>query len=404
MAFVDRLECSRCGDSLQADRLANTCPKCESPLLVRYDLHEIKRNLKKTDLLDRPSDMWRYLEVLPVLSEQEIVSLGEGFTALLPLHRLGQDSGFSRLYLKDEALNPTGSFKARGLSAAVSMARKLGAEQLCIPTAGNAGGALAAYAARAGVAAHVFMPRDTPQANYFETLVAGAQVVQVDGLISDAARLMQEQMRQNQWFDCSTLKEPYRIEGKKTMGLELAEQFGWTLPDVIVYPTGGGTGLIGMWKAFQELDGLGWIDSQRPRMVSVQASGCAPIVKAFHEGADTSQFWEGAATFSSGLRVPKALGDFLILSALRESQGTAVAVSDEETYQAILEVGAREGIFLCPEGATCWAAVKKLRKEGWLSPDQSIVLFNTGAGHKYLDSIRQFEETRGGKARAGLEA
>ncbi len=390
MTFVTGLECSRCGHTAEPGRLVNTCPQCASPLLVRYDLHEVKRHLKKTDLLDRPADMWRYFEVLPLDEEEAIVTLGEGFTPLLRVGRLAAKLGLEQLYLKDEALQPTGSFKARGLSVAVSMARRLGARELCIPTAGNAGGALAAYGARAGLQTHVFMPRDTPRANYVETVLAGADVVQVDGLISDAARLMQQRMTEHGWFDCSTLKEPYRIEGKKTMGYELAEQFQWVLPDVIVYPTGGGTGLIGMWKAFAEMDELGWIDERRPRMVSVQSSGCAPIVKAFEAGAEESEFWEGAATFSSGLRVPKALGDFLILRALRESRGTAVAVSDDETYDAIREVGETEGIFLCPEGAACWAAVRALHSRGWLRPDERIVLFNTGAGHKYVDGVPQF--------------
>ncbi len=394
MSFVKHLECSRCRHIHSHQQLHNLCPDCASPLLVRYRLDEIKHTVTKTDLLDRPADMWRYIEALPVDGDEDIVTLGEGYTPLLPLPRLGRALGWHRLFLKDEALNPTGSFKARGLSAAVSLARKLGAKKLCIPTAGNAGGALAAYGAHAGLKTFIFMPADTAEANVMEARLTGGEVTQVEGLITDAGKAMAARKEGEGWFDVSTLKEPYRIEGKKTMGYELAEQFQWTLPDVILYPTGGGTGLIGMWKAFEEMEELGWIDSKRPRMVSVQSTGCAPIVKAFREGRESAETWPNAATFASGIRVPKAIGDFLILRALRESQGTAVEVSDEETYQALHEVGSNEGIFLCPEGAACWAALRKLTASGWIDPEERVVIFNTGSGNKYIDLIREFERGR----------
>ncbi len=394
MSFVQDLECSRCARRFSHLELHNLCRDCGSPLLVRYRLEEIKHAVTKTDLLDRPTDMWRYLEVLPVDGEGDIVTLGEGYTPLLPMRRLSEKTGHPHLFVKDEALNPTGSFKARGLSAAVSLARKLGARKLCIPTAGNAGGALAAYAAHAGLEAFIFMPEDTPEANVLEAEMTGARVTKVAGLITDAGKVMAERREREGWFDVSTLKEPYRIEGKKTMGYELAEQFQWVLPDVILYPTGGGTGLIGMWKAFEEMEELGWIDARRPRMVSVQSEGCAPIVKAFEEGRESAEMWPKACTFSSGIRVPKAIGDFLILKAVRQSQGVAVAVSDEQTYQAIREVGFLEGVFLCPEGAACWAAFKKLRDEGWIRDTDRTLIFNTGAGNKYIDLIREFERHR----------
>ncbi len=390
MSYVSHLDCSRCGAHQAPHQLHNLCPECGSPLLVRYRLEEAGHNFNKTSLLDRPPDMWRYLEVLPVDGEEDIVSLGEGFTPLLRLRRLGSEMGLDGLYLKDESLNPTGSFKARGISAAVSLARKLGARQLCIPTAGNAGGALAAYAARAGLEAHVFMPQDSPSANVVEARMTGAQVELVDGVISDAARLMQEHGKGRGWFDISTLREPYRIEGKKTMGYEVAEQLAWELPDVIFYPTGGGTGLIGMWKAFDEMEEMGWIDSRRPRMVSVQAEGCAPIVDAFEKGLEEAPAWEDPHTISSGLRVPKAIGDFLMLRVLKQSRGRAVAVSDQETVEWMRKVGRKEGTFLCPEGAACFVALSELLEEGWISPQQQVVVFNTGTGLKYIDTLLAF--------------
>jgi threonine synthase len=354
---------------------------------VSYHLDQVGHHFKKTDLLDRPADMWRYLEIMPVEGDEDIISLGEGFTPLLRLQRLGKPFGCNEIYIKEEATNPTGSFKARGLSAAVTLANKLGARKLCIPTAGNAGGALAAYGARAGLECHVFMPSDTPIANQIEVRVAGANIYLVDGLITDAGRMMAERKDEEGWFDVSTLKEPYRIEGKKTMGYELAEQFHWKLPSVILYPTGGGTGLIGMWKAFEEMEELGWIDGERPRMVAVQSEGCAPIVKAFEENLEVAPPWPNAATFASGIRVPKAIGDFLILDAVRASQGCAVAVSERSIHAALAEVGAQEGIFMCPEGAACWAAFRVLAERQWIKPHDRVVVFNTGAGHKYIDSL-----------------
>ncbi|MFQ5741393.1 MAG: threonine synthase [Acidobacteriota bacterium] len=394
MSFVKSLECSRCGRSVSHRELQNLCPKCQSPLLVRYDLERVRGEMEKEDLPGRPLDIWRYLEVMPVDTRSEVITLGEGFTPILPLRRLGEQYDLRRLYLKDEGTNPTGSFKARGLSAAVTMAAKLGAAHLCIPTAGNAGGALAAYSAKAGLPASIFMPADTPLANVVEAEVTGADVTLVDGLITEAGARMGRRREEEGWFDVSTLKEPYRIEGKKSMGYELAEQLHWKLPDVILYPTGGGTGLIGMWKAFSEMEELGWINGRRPRLVSVQSDGCAPIVKAFEEGGEVTEMWPDASTFAAGIRVPKALGDFLILAAIRASKGCAVAVSDLEIFEAVMEVGGREGLFLCPEGAACWAALKKLRSQKWVDRDEEVVIFNTGAGHKYIDALRKFEQDR----------
>lgn len=395
MAFFSHLECSKCSASADPAQLHNLCPKCGFPLLARYDLEGVARALQKTDLLDRPADMWRYGEVMPVAGEGEIITLGEGMTPLVNLPNLSRKYSTPGLLVKDEAINPTGSFKARGLSAAVSMAKKLGATKLSIPTAGNAGGALAAYGAHAGLEVFIFMPRDTPTANRLEAEFCGAHVTLVDGLITDAGKLIAERKDREGWFDVSTLKEPYRIEGKKTMGYELAEQLAWKLPDVILYPTGGGTGMIGMWKAFDEMEAMGWIGSERPRMVSVQSQGCAPIVHAFEEGLEEAPAWENAATFASGIRVPKAIGDFLILRAIRETEGTAMAVSEGAIFDAILEVGAGDGLFLCPEGAACWAGFKKLRESGWIKAEDQVILYNTGAGHKYIDSLDLLLRERG---------
>jgi threonine synthase len=343
-------------------------------------------------ITDEPS-MWRYRSLLPVRDENGIVSLGEGFTPLLHAERLGRELGLSHLYIKDESLNPTGSFKARGLSVAISRARELGVRNVVIPSAGNAAGAMSAYAARAGLEAHVFMPGDVPAPFRLECQALGADVKLVDGLITDCGREARKGAQQYGWFDVSTLKEPYRLEGKKTMGYELAEQFGWDLPDVIIYPTGGGTGLIGMWKAFGELAELGWIGDHRPRMVVVQAEGCAPIPRAFAAGEEFASPWEEAQTVAAGLRVPAAVGDFLILRALRESDGTAVAVSDESLVDAQMRVARREGVFACPEGGATLAALEKLMAQGWVSADgrhpsdERIVLFNTGTGLKYPDAL-----------------
>jgi threonine synthase len=329
--------------------------------------------------------MWRWHELLPIQNPDNIVFLGEGDTPLLRVPNLGDELGLSNLYVKDESANPTGSFKARGLAAAVSRARELGIEKVIIPTAGNAGGAMAAYAARANIRATIYMPKDTPRANVEESRMAGAQVILIDGLISDAAGMAGEKARAEGWFDLSTFKEPYRAEGKKVMGYELAEAFDWTLPDVIVYPTGGGTGLVGMWKAFAELEELGWLENtKRPRMVAVQAAGCAPVIKAFHEGAAFCDFWLNAHTLASGLRVPKSFADALILENLRESQGTAVAVRDEDILEAQSQLGRREGIFAAPEGAATLAALRVLIENKWIASNERVVLFNTGSGLKYL--------------------
>jgi len=384
---VTHLECALCGLRHEAHRLLNLCRECGKPLLVRYDLDKAKQSLTKESLGGRRSDMWRYREVLPVVDDANIVSFGEGWTPLLPAPRLGSSIGLSELYIKDEGQNPTQSFKARGMTAAVSMAKELGARKLAVPSAGNAAGALAAYAARAGLECFIFMPRDTPRANVVECEQTGASVTLMDGLITDCGAEVGRRKEAEGWFDVSTLKEPYRVEGKKTLGYEVAEQLNWELPDVIIYPTGGGTGLIGMWKAFDEMEQMGWIGSKRPRMVTVQAAGCAPIVRAFEKGERFADEFPNAATTASGLRVPKAIGDFLILDALRNSGGTAVSVTDEELIAATGEIGAAEGIFCAPEGAACLPALKKLMADGQVKPSDRVVLFNTGSGVKYMESF-----------------
>lgn len=385
-SFITHLECSKCHKEYSHLQIQTFCPDCKATLLPRYDLEAVKRQIDRDEISHRKKGMWRWHELLPVLHQEDQVSLGEGDTPLLSLPRLERELGLSRLFVKDESNNPTGSFKARGLAAAISKAKELGVEKVIIPTAGNAGGAMAAYAARAGLKSHIFMPRDTPFANMEESRMAGAQVVLVDGLISDAAALAGEKARAEGWFDVSTFKEPYRVEGKKIMGYELAESFGWQLPDVIIYPTGGGTGLVGMWKAFAELEALGWLENtQRPRMVSVQADGCAPVVKAFEEGAPICEFWHSAHTAASGLRVPKSFADHLILQDIYDSRGTAIAVSDESILESQKQLASTEGIFAAPEGAATLAALRELIKQGWLQPEERMVLFNTGSGLKYLD-------------------
>jgi len=384
---VTHLECAACYLKHEARRLLNLCRECGKPLLVRYDLERAQATMKKESLAGRGADLWRYREVLPVDDDANIVSLGEGWTPLLQAQRLGKKLGIEKLYIKDESQNPTQSFKARGMSAAVSMAKELGAQKLAVPSAGNAAGALAAYAACAGLECYIFMPDDTPRANVVECEQTGAHVTLMAGLITDCGAEVARRKEAEGWFDVSTLKEPYRVEGKKTLGYELAEQFNWELPDVIIYPTGGGTGLIGMWKAFAEMQQMGWIGLKRPRMVTVQASGCAPIVRAFAEGKRFADEFPDAATVASGLRVPKAIGDFLILDAIRESGGTALAVSDEELLAATREIGAAEGVFCAPEGAACLPALRKLLAAGKVDKDERIVLFNTGAGVKYLEAF-----------------
>jgi threonine synthase len=388
------LECTRCGERLSADRPQNICPKDGGVLYVRYDLAKLKGKWRPEKLAGRVASMWRYAEVLPGAKP---VTLGEGFTPMLP----SRES--ANVYIKDEGLNPTGSFKARGMSAAVTMAKHYGLKKLAAPSAGNAGGALAAYAAVAGIEAHIFMPKDVPVANRMECDYYGAHLTLVDGLISDCGRMVAERKDKEGWFDVSTLKEPFRVEGKKTMGYEIAEQLNWKLPQAIIYPTGGGVGMIGMWKAFDEMEELGWIGSERPKMISVQAAGCAPIVKAWEAGksasvvksalgkrsgdAWSSEMWSNAQTFAAGLRVPKAYGDYLILDILEKSRGTAVAATDDEILAAVRHWASVEGVFAAPEGAASLVAYQKLRASGFLSEEESVVLFNTGTAYKYLDMI-----------------
>jgi threonine synthase len=383
--FLTHLSCTACGLRHEWSTLQNLCTACQKPLFPIYDLTAAGRVLKREALVRREKSLWRYREVLPLPLHIEPVSLGEGGTPLLRAARYGTELGLPDLWVKDESQNPTQSFKARGMAVAVSMAKHLGATKLAVPTAGNAGGALAAYAARAGLEAHIFMPRDTPRANITECRELGAHVTLMDGLITDCGAEIARRKAAEGWFDLSTLKEPYRVEGKKTLGYELAEQLGWRLPDVIFYPTGGGTGLIGMWKAFDEMETMGWIGAARPRMFSVQASGCAPIVRAFADSATNAAEFPNAHTCASGLRVPKAIGDFLMLKILRESQGGAVAVDDEAMIRTTREVGAKEGIFVAPEGAACFAALRSLCAAGEIRAEDQIVIFNTGSGIKYLE-------------------
>ena len=398
MTTVSYLECSLCGTRRETRKIHNLC-ECGGPLLVRYDLDRAKREWSRDALKNAPNTMWRYAPVLPVQNPDHIVSLGEGMTPLIRTSRLGQRLGASDLWVKDEGVNPTGSFKARGLSCALSMAKELGIAKIAIPSAGNAAGAASAYAAAAGVEAHIFMPRDVPQSNFIECKATGAHVTLVDGLISDCGRIVAQRKDAEGWFDVSTLKEPYRIEGKKTMGYEVAEQFNWQLPDAIFYPAGGGVGLIGMWKAFGEMEALGWIGSKRPKMIAVQVEGCQPIVRAFERGEKQSEFWENAYTVASGLRVPKPLGDVLSLRAIRESSGCALAVSDSDMLDAGIELSSDEGIFPAPEGGACVAALKKLLSTGFLKPEERIVIYNTGTGLKYLEAYStRFPRIAGGEA------
>ncbi len=378
LGFLQHLECTRCGQEFPADKPQTLCPKDGGVLYARYDLAALKGDFTTASLASRPASMWRYAEVMP---DAEPVTLGEGFTPMLASreHR--------NVYIKDEGLNPTGSFKARGLSAAVTMARHYGIRKVAIPSAGNAASALAAYAAAAGLEAHIFMPRDVPQANLVECRSYGAKVTLVDGLIGDCARVVAQRQEAEGWFDISTLKEPYRVEGKKTMGYEVAEQLAWKLPAAIIYPTGGGVGMIGMWKAFEEMQSLGWVGAERPKMIAVQSAGCAPIPKAWDEHKKTSEAWPSPATLAAGLRVPKAYGDYLILDIIAKSKGTAVAVSDAEIMDALATWASIEGVFAAPEGAASLAAYRRLRAGGFLKEDESTVLFNTGSGLKYIDVI-----------------
>jgi len=381
--MLTHLECTRCGEHYPADRPQTVCPKDGGILYARYDLAAIKRSFSSARLALRAPTMWRYDAVLP---DANPVSLGEGFTPMLPSRE------YPNVYIKDEGLNPTGSFKARGLSAAVTMARHLGLKKLAVPSAGNAAGALAAYSAAAGLEAHIFMPKDVPAANRIECDYYGAHVTLVEGLISDCAKKVaqlkdSDSWTQDGWFDVSTTKEPYRVEGKKTMGYEVAEQLGWRMPQGIIYPTGGGVGLLGMWKAFEEMEALGWIGPERPKMIVVQSAGCAPVIKAWDEGKKSVEMWTNAATLASGLRVPKPYGDYLILDILKKSKGTAVSATDEEILEATRHWSKVEGIFAAPEGAACLVAYRKLRANGFFKPEDVVILFNTGSGLKYLDVL-----------------
>ena len=383
MSKITFFECSKCGEKIPAEKPATVCPKDGGVLYARYDLAAIKKTFTPAALVGRRCDLWRYAEVLP---DAEPVSLGEGLTPMIPSRE------YKKVYVKDEGLNPTGSFKARGLCVAITMAKAYGIKKVAVPSAGNAASALAAYAAAAGIEAHIFMPKDVPRANLVECLAYGAKVTLVDGLISDCARIVGERKQAEGWFDISTLKEPFRVEGKKTMGYEVAEQLAWKLPDAIIYPTGGGVGLIGMWKAFEEMESLGWIGAKRPKMIVVQSSGCAPVSKAFDEHKHTAEAWPQAHTLAAGLRVPKPYGDYIILDILEKSKGTAIAVSDNEILAAVQHWAQTEGIFAAPEGAASLVAYQKLRARNFLTENDVTVLFNTGSGIKYVDVIGAAQE------------
>lgn len=384
--FVKNLLCPKCRATYDSEKVIQLC-ECGAPLLVTYELDKVAKTLTKDELAKRPATLWRYRELLPVRDERNIVSLGEGMTPLVRFERLGADVDMPELYMKDEGIIPTGTFKARGAAVGVSRAKELGIKTLAMPTNGNAGGAWSAYCAPAGIRSVIVMPKDAPEMNRKEIAVTGASLFLVNGLISDAGKIVARAVKKHGWFDASTLKEPYRIEGKKTMGLELAEQFGWEVPDVILYPTGGGVGLIGIYKGLRELQAMGWIGEKLPRLVAVQATGCAPIVKAFEEGKKESAFWENAKTCAFGITVPKALGDFLVLDAIAKTKGCAIAVDDAETLKAQKMIAKREGAFICPEGATTLAAAMKLRSKGWISRSDKVVLLNTGTGLKYPETV-----------------
>ncbi len=385
--FVSHLACPKCQAVYASEKIVQLCA-CGAPLLVEYDLDQVKNAMSKDALHRRAPDLWRYRELLPVKDEENIVSLGEGMTPLLPMKNLGTKVNLPRLYLKDEGIIPSGTFKARGATVGVSRAKELGVKVLAMPTNGNAGAAWAVYCAPAGIKAVIVMPEDAPPIPRGECAIAGAQLYLVKGLISDAGKIVAQAVAENGWFDASTLKEPYRIEGKKTMGLEIAEQFKWELPDVILYPTGGGVGIIGIYKALQELKAIGWIEGKLPRLVAVQSQGCAPIVKAWEANATESVFWEGAQTLAFGITVPKAIGDFLVLDAIYKTDGCAIAVSDDEILEAEAMLAASEGTFVCPEGAATLSAALKLAAQGWIKPDDRVVLLNTGSGLKYPETVQ----------------
>jgi threonine synthase len=384
--FVSHLACPKCSATYESEQVIQLC-RCGAPLLVRYDLDQVKAALRKEDLMTRPADLWRYKELLPVKQEDNMVRLGEGMTPLLPMKKLGREVGLPNLFMKDEGIIPTGTFKARGAAVGVSRAKELGIETLAMPTNGNAGAAWAVYCAAAGIKAVIVMPEDAPPIPRGECAITGAALYLVDGLISDAGKIVARAVADYGWFDASTLKEPYRIEGKKTMGLEIAEQFGWDLPDVILYPTGGGVGIIGIYKALRELEEMGWISGKFPRLVAVQSTGCAPIIEAWKQNKSESEFWENAATLAFGITVPKALGDFLVLDAIYKTDGCAVAVEDSEILEAEAMMASREGTFVCPEGAATLSAAIQLAQKGWIKPDEKVVLLNTGSGLKYPETV-----------------
>jgi len=386
-SFLINLGCTYCDAEFSADEPQRLCTECGKVLYPRYDLEGAAAALDRETLKDRPANMWRYFEVMPIRDEANVITLGEGFTPIFQAERLGPEMGCSDLLIKDEGVNPTASFKARGLSAAVSKAKELGITKITMPSAGNAAGAMTSYAAKGGIDSYVVMPKDAPEANQKEVVITGGELTLIDGLISDAGVMSRERAAEEGLFDISTLQEPYRVEGKKTMGYEIAEQLGWTLPDAIIYPTGGGTGIVGMWKAFDEMEAMGWIGSERPRMFAVQSEGCAPIVRAFEQGTEFAEPWQDAETVAAGIRVPSAIGDYLILGAVRESGGGALTVSDDEIRDYMSKVARLEGMFICPEGAATAAALEKLLAAEQLGADQRILLLNTGSGLKYLELV-----------------
>ncbi|MBM7703880.1 threonine synthase [Metabacillus iocasae] len=386
-SYIERLHCPKCDATYKANEINHLC-QCGSPLLVNYDIEAAKQTWKKEDLQTRPANLWRYHEMLPIISEEHVVTLGEGMTPLIPMNKIGKTLGIPSLYMKDEGLVPTGSFKARGAAVGISKAKELGVTKLAMPTNGNAGAAWSLYASRAGIESYIVMPKDAPSITRKECAIAGANLFLVDGLISDAGKIVGELVQEEGFYDSSTLKEPYRIEGKKTMGYEILEQFNWKVPDVILYPTGGGVGIIGIYKAIVELQQLGWIEEGKfPRLVAVQAEGCAPIVKAWEEGKKESMFWEGSETIAFGINVPKAIGDFLVLEAIYKTNGCAIAVSDQEIAREQACVAQNEGVFICPEGAATFTAARKLREDGWIQEDEHVVCLNTGQGIKYPESV-----------------
>jgi threonine synthase len=385
--YVSHLECSKCNKTYDPEQVNQLCA-CGAPLLVRYDLKKLKGALGKRDLLNRPSSLWRYRELLPVRREENVITLGEGMTPLIPLKKVGSRLGMMGLFMKDEGTIPTGTFKARGAAVGVSKAKELGVKALAMPTNGNAGGAWALYCARAGIKCYIVMPEDAPAIPRNECAMSGAELYLVRGLISDAGKIVGRAVKRHGWYDASTLKEPYRIEGKKTMGFELAEQLGWQVPDVILYPTGGGVGIIGIYKGLRELQEMGWIGEKMPRLVAVQATGCAPIVKAWEEKRAESEFWQNSSTVAFGINVPKALGDFLVLEAIYKTNGCAVTVGDDELLRAQVTLAAEEGVYVCPEGAATLSATIRLLKEGWIKADEKVVLLNTGTGLKYPETVK----------------